>query len=37
LIDGAVGLRRDNDNLPPGSPNWWSDYRERVEQAARQA
>jgi uncharacterized damage-inducible protein DinB len=37
LIDGAVGLRRDNDNLPPGTPDWWSDYRDRVEQAARQA
>ncbi|MGY4856472.1 DinB family protein [Cryobacterium sp. AP23] len=37
LIDGAVGLRRDNDNLPPGTPDWWTGYRDRVEQAARQA
>ena len=37
LIDGAAGLRRDNDNLPdarrPGGPA----YRERLEDAARRA
>ena len=37
LIDGAVGLRADNDNMPPGDKAWWEDYRNRVEQAARQA
>jgi uncharacterized damage-inducible protein DinB len=37
LIDGAVGLRADNDNMPPGDRAWWEDYRNRVEQAARQA
>jgi uncharacterized damage-inducible protein DinB len=37
LIDGAAGLRPDNDNLPPAGPNWWAGYRDRVEQAARDA
>jgi uncharacterized damage-inducible protein DinB len=37
LIDGAAGLRPDNDNLPQGDPDWWAGYRARLEQAARQA
>jgi uncharacterized damage-inducible protein DinB len=37
LIDGAAGLRADNDNLPPADPEWWRSYRERVERAAREA
>ncbi len=37
LIDGAVGLRPANSNMAPGDKAWWSDYRERVEQAARDA
>jgi uncharacterized damage-inducible protein DinB len=37
LIDGAAGLRLDNDNLPAVEPKWWEDYRNRLEQAARQA
>ena len=37
LIDGAAGLRADNDNLPPGDQEWWRSYRERVERAAREA
>jgi uncharacterized damage-inducible protein DinB len=37
LIDDAVGLRADNDNLPPGDRAWWQDYRDRLEQAARDA
>jgi uncharacterized damage-inducible protein DinB len=37
LIDGAAGLREDNDNLPPGDRAWWDSYRDRVEQAAREA
>jgi len=36
LIDGAVGLRRDNDNLPPVTPDWWGGYRDRLEQVARE-
>ncbi|HEX2176437.1 MAG TPA: DinB family protein [Nocardioidaceae bacterium] len=37
LIDDTVGLRVDNDNMPPGDRAWWQDYRERLEQAARDA
>jgi uncharacterized damage-inducible protein DinB len=37
LIDGAVGLRSANDNLPPGDRTWWADYHARVEDAARRA
>jgi uncharacterized damage-inducible protein DinB len=37
LIDGTVGLRRDVDNMAPGDEAWWSGYRDRVEQAARDA
>jgi uncharacterized damage-inducible protein DinB len=37
LIDGAVGLRHGNENLPPVDRAWWDDYRSRVESAARQA
>jgi uncharacterized damage-inducible protein DinB len=34
LIDGAVGLRHDNSNLPTEEPRWWA---ERLEQLARSA
>ncbi|WP_241979832.1 DinB family protein [Cryobacterium glaciale] len=37
LIDGSVGLRADNGNLPTGDPAWWQTYRERLETAAREA
>jgi uncharacterized damage-inducible protein DinB len=37
LIDGAVGLRADNDNMAPGDEAWWESYRGRLEQAAREA
>lgn len=37
LIDGAVGLRADNDNLAEGDDAWWAAYRERLEQVARAA
>ncbi len=37
LIDGEVGLRADNGNLPDGDAKWWLDYRERLEQIAREA
>ncbi|HZA30947.1 MAG TPA: DinB family protein [Propionibacteriaceae bacterium] len=37
LIDGTVGLRQDNDNMVPGDKAWWDDYRNRLEQAAREA
>lgn len=37
LIDGEVGLRQGNDNMPPEDAAWWSAYRERLEQVAREA
>jgi hypothetical protein len=36
LIDGSAGLRADHDNLAPGDAAWWSAYRSRVEDVARQ-
>jgi uncharacterized damage-inducible protein DinB len=37
LIDGAVGLRPENDNMAPGDQAWWESYRQRLEDAARVA
>jgi hypothetical protein len=37
VIDGAVGLRADNDNMAPGDEAWWDDHRGRLERAARSA
>jgi len=37
LIDGAAGLRKDNDNLAPGDRAWWESYRAKVERAAKEA
>ncbi len=37
LIDGEVGLRPDNSNLPDGDETWWLDYRGQLEQIAREA
>lgn len=37
LIDGAVGLRADNDNMAPGDQAWWENYRSRLEAVAREA
>jgi hypothetical protein len=37
LIDGNAGLRKDVTNMPEETGDWWKDYRERVEQAARAA
>lgn len=37
LIDGAVGLRADNDNMAPGDDSWWSEYRDRLERVAHEA
>jgi hypothetical protein len=34
LIDGSVGLRPGNDNLPEGDEQWWEAYRERLERVA---
>lgn len=35
LIDGAAGLRADDDNLAPVDDVWWAGHRERLEQVAR--
>jgi Protein of unknown function (DUF664) len=37
LIDGRVGLREDNDNMPPGDEAWWANYRARLESVAKEA
>lgn len=36
-IDGAVGLRRDVDNLPEVDGAWWPEYRAKLEGVARGA
>lgn len=37
LVDGTVGLREGNENLPPGDRAWWESYRSRLEQVAQEA
>ena len=37
LIDDAVGLRADNDNMATGDRSWWQEYRSRLETVAREA
>ncbi|OZM82663.1 DinB family protein [Pseudonocardia sp. MH-G8] len=37
LVDGAVGLRLDNANLPPGDAAWWGEHRDHLERIAREA
>ncbi|GAB2865707.1 DinB family protein [Nocardioides pacificus] len=37
LIDGAAGVRPENDNLGIPEGETWETYRERLEQAAKQA
>ncbi|MFF5234263.1 DinB family protein [Dactylosporangium sp. NPDC000521] len=37
LIDGAAGLRQDNDNLPAEDKAWWASHYDRLEQAAKEA
>jgi hypothetical protein len=37
LIDGAAGLRVDNDNMAPGDQAWWERYRSHLERVAREA
>lgn len=37
LVDGAVGLRVDNDNMAQGDQAWWDGYRSRLESTAQQA
>jgi hypothetical protein len=37
LIDGSAGIRAEHSNLPDRDTAWWTSYRERVEQAAKDA
>lgn len=37
LIDGSAGVGPGGSNLPDEDETWWERYRERVEQAAKQA
>lgn len=37
LIDGATGMRQDNDSMASGDQEWWANYRNRLEQVAREA
>ncbi|WP_335935372.1 DinB family protein [Streptomyces sp. PTD5-9] len=37
LTDGAVGMNKDNDNMPPGDAQWWEEHRNRLERVAREA
>ena len=37
LIDGSAGLRQGNDNMADGDQAWWEEYRDRLEQLARNA
>jgi uncharacterized damage-inducible protein DinB len=37
LIDGTVGMVRDDANLPSGDQAWWRAYRDRLERVAREA
>lgn len=37
LIDGAVGMNKGNDSMPPGDSEWWENYRSRLERAAQEA
>ncbi|MER6607559.1 DinB family protein [Streptomyces sp. NPDC000927] len=37
LTDGAVGMDKDNGNMPPGDARWWEDHRDRLERVAREA
>jgi Protein of unknown function (DUF664) len=36
LIDGAAGLRADNDNMAPGDQEWWETYRSRLLSVAEE-
>jgi hypothetical protein len=37
LVDGSAGYMATDDNLPAAGATWWSEYHDRVEQAAREA
>lgn len=37
LVDGSVGCRKGNDNIPPRERVWWEEYHSRLERVAREA
>ncbi|MEO6200025.1 MAG: DinB family protein [Cryobacterium sp.] len=37
LIDGAAGLREDNDNMAARDRAWWAAYRDKLERTAQEA
>jgi hypothetical protein len=37
LIDGSVGLLKNNDNMPSTDRRWWDDYRQRLQRVAEAA
>jgi uncharacterized damage-inducible protein DinB len=37
MIDGTVGCLAKDENMAPGDAAWWEDYRNRLEQAARES
>lgn len=37
LLDGAVGMTKGNDNMPPADRSWWESYHAKLERVAREA
>jgi hypothetical protein len=37
LLDGSAGMSVRNTSLPSGDPTWWERYRNRLEEAAKEA
>ncbi|PIM66998.1 hypothetical protein CTU88_38960 [Streptomyces sp. JV178] len=37
LLDGSAGMSVRNTSLPSGDPAWWERYRNRLEEAAKEA
>lgn len=37
LIDGSIGLRPANSNVPDLDQDWWQGYRDRLERVAKEA
>ncbi|MFC4590275.1 DinB family protein [Sphaerisporangium corydalis] len=37
LVDGVVGLKKDNDSVGSEDPAWWAGYRDELERVAREA
>jgi uncharacterized damage-inducible protein DinB len=34
LVDGSIGLRKGNENVPDVDGAWWQEYRDRLEEVA---